>query len=120
MYAIRSYYGIGMLKGFAITTIAGVLMGISISSVITSYSIHYTKLYDYAISCRTPPRVLKRRRSVGPAQISVATLLVVETDMTHFRAAVVHAGHVHGPVVDLARDECGQQQQHDDKRNNFV
>ena len=31
MYAIRSYYGIGMLKGFAITTIAGVLMGILIS-----------------------------------------------------------------------------------------
>ena len=54
MYAIRSYYGIPILtlvdnKGLQKST-ADELNGIVAQSVITSYSIHYTKLYEFQYS----------------------------------------------------------------------
>ena len=52
MYAIRSYYAIGILvsSGQKVKVASSVTFGFSrtviSTSVITSYSIHYTKLYD--------------------------------------------------------------------------
>ena len=54
MYAIRSYYGLAALifNGLAVVLSVIVVLGIVLAPVyvpfivITSYSIHYTKLYD--------------------------------------------------------------------------
>ena len=56
MYAIRSYYGTGLRGAADVKHVAQVLRDAYdaadpkqvMKSVITSYSIHYTKLYDVA------------------------------------------------------------------------
>ena len=58
MYAIRSYYAYGVLGGIGVGIIYGVPLAVAAKwypekkglavGVITSYSIHYTKLYEQA------------------------------------------------------------------------
>ena len=43
MYAIRSYYVLGLTPIYIAAVLGAALM---VATVITSYSIHYTKLYE--------------------------------------------------------------------------